>query len=64
MSEEEHKEETIRVMLVDDHTSFRQPLAIMLEREPDLKVVAQAGSLAQALDTRSEGAFGHCRRPA
>jgi DNA-binding NarL/FixJ family response regulator len=47
MSEEEHKEETIRVMLVDDHTSFRQPLAIMLEREPDLKVVAQAGSLAE-----------------
>ena len=49
MSEEEHKEEIIiRVMLVDDHASFRQPLAIMLEREPDLKVVAQAGSLAQA----------------
>src|ERR671932_2141492 len=48
MSEEEHKEEIIiRVMLVDDHTSFRQPLAIMLEREPDLKVVAQAGSLAE-----------------
>ena len=48
MSEEEHKEEIIRVMLVDDHASFRQPLAFMLEREPDLKVVAQAGSLAQA----------------
>ena len=48
MSEEEHKEEIIiRVMLVDDHASFRQPLAIMLEREPDLKVVAQAGSLAE-----------------
>ena len=50
MSEEEHNKEEIiiRVMLVDDHASFRQPLAIMLEREPDLKVVAQAGSLAQA----------------
>lgn len=35
-------------MLVDDHTSFRQPLAFMLEREPDLTVVAQAGSLAEA----------------
>lgn len=35
-------------MLVDDHTSFRLPLAIVLEREPDLEVVAQAGSLAEA----------------
>jgi DNA-binding NarL/FixJ family response regulator len=48
VSEEEHKEEIIRVMLVDDHASFRQPLAFMLEQEPDLKVVAQAASLAQA----------------
>ena len=49
MSEEEHnKEEIIRVMLVDDHDSFREPLAFMLEREPGLLVVAQAGSLAQA----------------
>ena len=38
----------IRVMLLDDHDSFRQPLAFMLEREPDLTVVAQAGSLAEA----------------
>jgi DNA-binding NarL/FixJ family response regulator len=40
--------EKSRIMLVDDHTSFRQPLAFMLEREPDLTVVAQAGSLAEA----------------
>jgi DNA-binding NarL/FixJ family response regulator len=38
----------IRVMLVDDHDSFRQPLVYMLEREPDLTVTAQAGSLAEA----------------
>ncbi len=37
----------IRVLLVDDHTSFRQPLAFMMEREPDLTVVGQAGSLAE-----------------
>ncbi len=36
-----------RVLLVDDHASFRQPLAFMMDREPDLTVVAQAGSLAE-----------------
>jgi DNA-binding NarL/FixJ family response regulator len=35
-------------MLVEDHLSFRQALAFLLGREPDLEVVAQAGSLAQA----------------
>src|SRR5215213_8529887 len=46
---------TARVMLVEDHLSFRQSLALLLSREPDLEVVAHAGSLAQArelLDSR------------
>ncbi len=38
----------IRVMLLDDHHTFRQPLALMLGWEPDISVVAQAGSLAEA----------------
>jgi DNA-binding NarL/FixJ family response regulator len=38
----------VRVMLVEDHAAFRQSLASLLGREPDLEVVAQAGSLAQA----------------
>jgi DNA-binding NarL/FixJ family response regulator len=38
----------IHVLLVDDHSSFRQPLAFVMERESDLTVVAQAGSLAAA----------------
>jgi DNA-binding NarL/FixJ family response regulator len=44
----------VKIMLVEDHAAFRQSLASLLEREPDLEVVAQAGSLAQArqmLDT-------------
>ncbi len=44
----EYLRKQTRVMLVDDHDSFRQPLAFMLEREPDLTVTAQAGSLNEA----------------
>ena len=42
----------IRVLLVDDHTSVRQALSIVFEREPDCTVVAQAGSLDEARDVR------------
>jgi DNA-binding NarL/FixJ family response regulator len=38
----------IRLLLVDDHAAFRQPLAFMLEREPGITVVAQTASLAEA----------------
>src|SRR5919112_2320546 len=38
----------VRIMLVEDHLSFRQALAFLRGHEPDLEVVAQACSLAQA----------------
>lgn len=37
-----------RVLLVDDHASFREMLCFVFEREPDFEVVAYAGSLAEA----------------
>ena len=37
-----------RVLLVEDHASFRQAMAFIVEREPGLIVVGQAGSLADA----------------
>jgi DNA-binding NarL/FixJ family response regulator len=55
-----------RVMLVEDHAAFRQSLASLLSREPDLEVVAQAGSLAQArqmLDTPLDVAVLDLRLP-
>ena len=44
----------IRVLLVDDHSSFRQPLAFMMDREADFEVVAQAGSVAEARQVLSD----------
>jgi PAS domain S-box-containing protein len=43
---EEPKE--ARILLVEDHASFRQAVASVFEREPGSTVVAQAGSLAEA----------------
>jgi DNA-binding NarL/FixJ family response regulator len=37
-----------RVLLVDDHATFREPLIFMFDREPEFEVVAQAGSLSEA----------------
>jgi DNA-binding NarL/FixJ family response regulator len=38
----------IRVIVLDDHDTFRDPLAFMLEREPGLTVVARPRSLSEA----------------
>ena len=40
--------EQIRIMILDDHDTFREPLAFMLEREPDLTVVARPRTLSEA----------------
>lgn len=38
----------IRLLLVDDHAAFRQPLGYLLDRLPDMQVVGQAGTVAEA----------------
>jgi len=40
--------EEVRIVVVDDHDTFREPLAFMLERESDLTVVARLRSLSEA----------------
>ena len=42
-----HKD-SIRVLLVEDHASFRQALAFMFEREDEFVVAGEAGTLAEA----------------
>ncbi len=37
-----------RILLVEDHASFRQTLAYVFDQQPDFQVVAQAGTLAEA----------------
>jgi DNA-binding NarL/FixJ family response regulator len=38
----------LRILVVDDRADFRQAFAAVLGAQPDLEVVAQAGSLAEA----------------
>ena len=52
--ENHSKDSPIRVLLVEDHASFRQALAFMLEREPGFEVAEQVGSLAEARQLNGE----------
>jgi DNA-binding NarL/FixJ family response regulator len=36
-----------RILLVEDHASFRQTLAFVFDQEPEFEVVAQAGTIAE-----------------
>lgn len=41
--------QTVQILLIDDHEMFREGLARMLEKEPDLKIVGQCSSAAEGL---------------
>jgi two-component system response regulator NreC len=40
----------LHILLVDDHATVRHALRLMLEREPDLEVIAEASDGAEALE--------------
>lgn len=42
------KRQTMRLLLVEDHASFRQALALVFDRGDEFASVAQAGSIAEA----------------
>jgi two-component system nitrate/nitrite response regulator NarL len=44
----------LRLLLVEDHASFRQTLALVFEGQPDFEVVAQAGTVAEAREVMGD----------
>ena len=47
----------VRVLLVEDQADFRRLMVALLARQPDLEVVAQAGSLYRSPQTRETVGF-------
>jgi DNA-binding NarL/FixJ family response regulator len=47
--------EPIRILLADDHALVRRGLRLILDAEPDLTVVAEAGNGAEAVELADDG---------
>jgi DNA-binding NarL/FixJ family response regulator len=45
---DDSRERPTKILLVEDHASFRQALAFMFEREGEFEVVEQVGSISEA----------------
>ena len=48
-------EEATRILLVEDHASFREAAAAIFEQEPGFEVVGQAGTLSKAREVLKDG---------
>ena len=46
-----------RVMIVEDHADFRDLMEVLLDKQPDIELLAQAGSLAEARDQAARFEF-------
>jgi two-component system response regulator DesR len=44
-------------MIVEDHADFRGLMEVLLDRQPDIELLAQAGSLAEARDQAARFEF-------
>jgi two-component system response regulator NreC len=55
-SEGPNREPPIRILIVDDHAVLRAGLRLLLEAEPDMEVVGEAGDGAEALTRTLESA--------
>ena len=44
------------ILFVEYHTAFRQSASYLMDREPDLEVVSQAGSVAEGREKMAAGA--------
>ncbi len=45
----------VRILFVEDHATFRQSASYLMDRRPDLEVVAQARSVAEGREKMAEG---------
>jgi DNA-binding NarL/FixJ family response regulator len=45
----------LRILVVDDRVDYREVLVRLLENQPDMGVVAHAGSLSEAREKKLEG---------
>ena len=49
------------ILFVEYHSAFRQAASHVMDQEPNLEVVAQAGSVAEGRQRMAEGGIDRCR---